>query len=58
MKWGSLGEGDIAEKRTHVHHFLLAAFLEERNEGIGEEDKPENIDLELRLRTELAIVYP
>ena len=58
MKWGSFSEGDIAEKRAHVHHFLLAASLEERNESIGEEDKPENIDLELRLRTELAIVYP
>ena len=57
MKGTFLAEGEIAEKRRYVHHFLLAALLEQRNERNGEEDKSKDINVELPLPTELAAAH-
>ena len=57
MKGTFLAEAEIAQKRGYVHHFLLGAFLEERDERNGEEDQSEDINIELPLPTKSAVAH-
>ncbi len=55
---GVRGESEIAQERANVDDLLLVAFLEQRDERVGEEHQPEDIDLELSITISISKGLP